>query len=59
MFIGQELLDVPFPEMVFKLANAIAAGQRRLDAASIETARALAKARAKDAPRDLRGHLER
>jgi hypothetical protein len=50
MSIGQELLDVPFPEMVFKLANAIAAGQRRLDAASIETARALAKARVKVIP---------
>ena len=44
MSIGQDLLDVPFPEMVFKLANAVAQGQRRLDKASIETARALAKA---------------
>jgi hypothetical protein len=50
MSIGQELLNVPFPEMVFKLANAIAAGQRRLDAASIETARALAKAQVKVIP---------
>jgi len=41
--IGQQLLDVPFPDMVFKLANAIAQGQRRLDRASLETARALAK----------------
>jgi hypothetical protein len=41
--IGQELLDVPFPDMVFKLANAIAQGQRRLDKASLETARALAR----------------
>jgi hypothetical protein len=45
MSIGQELLDVPFPEMVFKLANAIAQGQRRLDRTSIETSRALARAR--------------
>jgi hypothetical protein len=44
MGIGQELLDVPFPEMIFKMANAIAQGQRRLDKASLETTRALAKA---------------
>jgi hypothetical protein len=50
MSIGQELLDVPFPEMVFKLANAIAQGQRRLDKASLETARALAKAKVKVIP---------
>ena len=43
--IGQQLLDVPFPEMVFKLANAIAQGQRRLDRASLDTARALARAK--------------
>lgn len=50
MSIGQELLDVPFPDMVFKLANAIAQGQRRLDKASIETARALARATVKVIP---------
>lgn len=50
MAIGQELLDVPFPDMVFKLANAIAQGQRRLDKASLETARALAKATVKVIP---------
>jgi hypothetical protein len=50
MSIGQELLNVPFPEMVFKLANAIASGQRRLDMASLETARALAKATVKVIP---------
>ncbi len=50
MSIGQELLDVPFPEMVFKLANAIAQGQRRLDKASLETARALARAKVKVIP---------
>lgn len=45
MAIGQELLNVPFPEMIFKMANAIAQGQRRLDKSSLDTARALAKAR--------------
>jgi hypothetical protein len=48
--IGQQLLDVPFPEMVFKLANAIAMGQRRLDRASLDTAKALAKAKVKVIP---------
>lgn len=50
MSIGRELLNVPFPEMVFKLANAIAQGQRQLDKASLETARALAKAKVKVIP---------
>lgn len=50
MSIGQQLLDVPFPEMVYKLANAIAQGQRRLDRASIDTAKALAKAKVKVIP---------
>ena len=45
MSIGQELLNVPFPEMIFKMANAIAQGQRRLDKTSLDTALALAKAR--------------
>jgi hypothetical protein len=36
--------------MVFKLANAIAQGQRRLDKASLDTARALARARVKVIP---------
>lgn len=44
MSIGQELLDVPFPEMIFKMAKAIAQGQSRLDKASLDTARALARA---------------
>jgi hypothetical protein len=47
MGIGQELLNVPFPEMVFKLANSIAQGQRALDKSSMETARALSKAKVK------------
>lgn len=50
MSIGQQLLDVPFPEMVYKLANAIAQGQRRLDRASLDTAKALAKAKVKVIP---------
>ena len=50
MSIGQELLDVPFPEMIYKMANAIAQGQRRLDKASLDTARALAKLSVKVIP---------
>lgn len=50
MSIGQELLDVPFPEMIYKMANAIAQGQRRLDKASLDTARALAKAQVQVIP---------
>lgn len=40
--VGQELLDVPFPEMVAKLALGIAAAQRSLDDNSINTAKELA-----------------
>ena len=36
MSIGQELLNVPFPEMVYKLASAIARSQANLDRESIE-----------------------
>lgn len=43
MSIGQELLDVPFPEMIFKMAKAIAQGQTRLDKSSLDTAKMLAK----------------
>jgi hypothetical protein len=50
MSIGQELLDVPFPDMIFKMANAIAQSQRRLDKSSLDTARALAKAKVKVIP---------
>ena len=45
MSIGQELLNVPFPDMIYKMAIAIAQGQRRLDKSSLDTARALAKLR--------------
>ncbi len=43
MSVGQELLDVPFPEMVLKLALGIADAQRALDESSVETAVALAE----------------
>jgi hypothetical protein len=42
MSVGQDLLDVPFPQMVQGLAFAIAKGQMELDKTSIETARRLA-----------------
>jgi hypothetical protein len=37
--VGQELLNVPFPEMVLKLASAIAEGQFKLDMVSCEIAK--------------------
>ncbi len=40
--VGQELLNVPFPEMIEKLALAIANAQMALDLNSIKTAQALA-----------------
>jgi hypothetical protein len=40
--VGQELLDVPFPDMVLKLALGIAEAQKALDENSVETALALA-----------------
>jgi hypothetical protein len=40
--VGQEILNVPFPEMVQQLALAIAEGQLALDMNSIDVARALA-----------------
>jgi hypothetical protein len=40
--VGQELLDVPLPDMVAKLAFGIAEAQRALDENSVETAQALA-----------------
>lgn len=41
--VGQELLDVPLPEMVLKLGLGIAEAQKALDENSVETALALAK----------------
>lgn len=40
--VGQELLDVPLPDMVTKLAIGVAEAQRALDENSVETAEALA-----------------
>jgi hypothetical protein len=40
--VGHDLLDVPFPEMVQKLALAIAEGQMALDMNSIDVAQTLA-----------------
>lgn len=40
--VGQELLDVPLPDMVTKLALGIAEAQRALDENSVETAELLA-----------------
>jgi hypothetical protein len=42
MGVGQDLLDVPFPQMVMNLAYAIARGQLALDRTSLATARMLA-----------------
>ena len=42
--VGQELLNVPFDDMVSKLAIAIAEGQLRLDAASMEITKAMGDA---------------
>ena len=36
MSIGQQLLNVPFPEMVYNLASSIAKSQANLDRESIE-----------------------
>jgi hypothetical protein len=41
--VGQDLLNVPFPQMVMSLAKAVADGQRALDKSSVETTRILAK----------------
>ena len=47
MSVGQDLLDVPFPQMVQNLAFALARGQLALDRSSIETTRQLAKEKVK------------
>lgn len=41
--VGQELLNVPFPEMVVKLASAIAEGQYKLDLISCEIAKLMSE----------------
>ncbi len=42
MSVGQDLLDVPFPQMIFSMAQAIAKGQLAMDKSSIETLKILA-----------------
>ncbi len=42
MGVGQDLLNVPFPQMIFSMAQAIAKGQLALDKSSIETLKILA-----------------
>jgi len=46
--VGQELLDVPLPEMVTKLAMGIATAQAALDENSVQTAILLAETEVKD-----------
>jgi hypothetical protein len=46
--VGQELLDVPLPEMVTKLAMGIATAQAALDDNSVHTAIMLAETQVKD-----------
>jgi len=43
MAIGQDLLNVPFPDMVYNLARAIADGQKKLDKNSLNTLKELAR----------------
>ena len=43
MSVGQELLNVPFGEMIKEMALAIAESQQALDMNSIEVAQALAE----------------
>jgi len=43
MTIGQDLLAVPFPDMVYNLARAIADGQKRLDKNSLNTLKELSR----------------
>lgn len=43
MGMGQDLLAVPFPDMVFNLAKAIADGQKKLDKNSLNTLKELAR----------------
>jgi hypothetical protein len=42
MSVGQELLAVPFPKMIFDMAMAISKGQLALDKASVNTVKILA-----------------
>ena len=42
MSVGQDLLNVPFPQMIFSMAQAIAKGQLALDTSSLNTLKVLA-----------------
>jgi hypothetical protein len=50
MSVGQELLEVPLPEMVLSLAMGIAQAQKALDQNSVETAQMLAAEQVKIVP---------
>ncbi len=41
--VGQELLDVPLPDMVSQLASGVASAQRALDQESVETSKTLSE----------------
>jgi len=43
MSVGQELLDVPFPEMIASMGRGIADAQNQLDMNSVEVAKVLAE----------------
>lgn len=43
MSVGQELLDVPFPEMIASMGQGIADAQNQLDMNSVEVAKTLAE----------------
>jgi len=43
MSVGQELLDVPFPEMIASMGQGIADAQNQLDMNSVEVAKVLAE----------------
>lgn len=59
MGVGQELLNVPFPEMVVKLASAIAEGQYKLDMVSMKIAQLMStiKVQIPDISKDEAGAL--
>lgn len=50
MSVGQELLEVPLPDLVQNLALGIAKAQKALDQNSVETAKALAEQKIKVVP---------
>lgn len=54
MSVGQELLDVPLPSMVEKLAMGIAKAQKELDKNSVDVAKELAEAEIEVVPQITR-----